>query len=344
MRQAIKSLLKIAFVLLLIVALVGAYIVQQYRLYLATPFPVGQLPLYINIPSGSQYRDLVEQLIEKKLIKNSLYLDWHVRLNSLSGRIQAGRYVFDQSPTPKQLMQQLVAGKVELHRISVIEGWRFSQLIDALHRHPNIKRQLISLKPLQIMEQLGYQRRAPEGLFYPDTYFFPDQQSDIDFLIRAYEAMQAVLQSAWENRADHTEVNTPYEALIMASIVEKETALPSERDRIAGVFNRRLTIGMRLQSDPTVIYGMANYQGNIRRKDLMTDTPYNTYTRSGLPPTPIALPGKAAIEAVLHPRKGDSLYFVAKGDGSHQFSATLKAHNKAVFKYQIKPKRTKKKR
>jgi UPF0755 protein len=190
------------------------------------------------------------------------------------------------------------------------------------------------------MEAIGVSENHPEGLFFPDTYYFPNHTTDRDFLLRAYRMMQQKLAAAWGQRAENLPLQTPYEALILASIVEKETSAAQERAQIAGVFVRRLLKGMRLQTDPTVIYGLGEeFDGNIRRKDLRTDHPYNTYLRAGLPPTPIALPSQASIEAVLHPAAGKTLYFVARGDGSHYFSTTLDEHNAAVRKYQLKPKK-----
>jgi UPF0755 protein len=189
----------------------------------------------------------------------------------------------------------------------------------------------------EIMPALALPDSDPEGQFLPDTYLFPDETTDIQFLLRAFKASESYLSEKWSHRDENLPLKSPYEALILASIVEKETAKADERPTIAGVFIRRLNKGMRLQTDPTVIYGMGEqFDGNIRRRDLKADTPYNTYTRFGLPPTPIALPGRAAIDAVLHPASGKSLYFVAKGDGSHQFSATLKEHNQAVRRYQLR--------
>jgi UPF0755 protein len=217
-----------------------------------------------------------------------------------------------------------------------VEGWTFRQLLSALRRHEAVRDTLDGLSDEAIMARLGYPGKHPEGRFLPETYQFPRGTSDLEFLRRAYDGMQRALAAAWQGRAEDLPLDSPHEALVLASIVEKETGLASERARIAGVFVRRLRRGMRLQTDPTVIYGLGEaFDGNLRRRDLAADTPYNTYTRAGLPPTPICLPGKAAIEAVMHPAHGTSLYFVARGDGSHQFSDTLEAHNRAVQKYQL---------
>ncbi len=236
-----------------------------------------------------------------------------------------------------EFMDQILSGKVIQYSITIVEGWNIYQLLDVLKADPHIKQTLQGLSHKQIMQRIGYPEMHPEGRFYPDTYHFPKGLTDVEFLQRAYGAMQQKLAAEWEKRAVGLPYKTPYEALIMASIVEKETGLPSERQAIAGVFVRRLEKRMRLQTDPTVIYGLLpNFDGNIRRRDLRRDTPYNTYRRRGLPPTPIAMPGGDAIHAALHPADGDKLYFVSRGDGSHHFSATLEEHNRAVIKYQLK--------
>jgi UPF0755 protein len=232
-----------------------------------------------------------------------------------------------------------VEGKVIQYSITLVDGWTFAQALEVVQSNPYLVHRLEGLDADTIMARLGYAGQHPEGRFMPDTYFFPRGLTDIAFLQRAYQAMQSYLDTAWRSRDVGIPVHTPYEALILASIVEKETGLASERRAIAGVFSRRLIKHMRLQSDPTVIYGMGDsYKGNIRRRDLHSDNAYNTYQHAGLPPTPIALPSRDAIDAVLHPEEGDALYFVSRGDGSHKFSATLEEHNQAVIKYQLKGK------
>jgi UPF0755 protein len=234
------------------------------------------------------------------------------------------------------LLNKIVAGEVEQFFLTIVEGWTFRQMLAAVHQHPEIDKKLAELNDEEIMRTLNLPAVHPEGQFMPDTYHFPDGTTDIQFLKRGWKAMQDYLHAQWQQRDEGLPLKSPYEALILASIVEKETGLARERPEIAGVFVRRLQKGMKLQTDPTVIYGIGpQFDGNIRRKDLRKDTPYNTYTRYGLPPTPIALPGKAAIKATLHPADGNSLYFVAKGDGSHQFSDTLDEHNRAVRRFQL---------
>jgi UPF0755 protein len=216
-----------------------------------------------------------------------------------------------------------------------VEGWNIREVRQELARNPRLEHRLADMTDAQMLAAIGAEEKHPEGLFFPDTYFFNPDSPDIDVLRRAYSLQQQKLQEAWETRAPGLPYKTPYEALIMASIIEKETGVPEERPLIAAVFINRLKKGMRLQTDPTVIYGLgAKFDGNLRKVDLQRDTPYNTYTRAGLPPTPIAMPGEEAILAALHPAPSNALYFVAKGNGTHQFSATLEEHNRAVNRYQ----------
>jgi UPF0755 protein len=233
----------------------------------------------------------------------------------------------------------MVKGKVRQYSLTLVEGWTFWQMLEQVRQSEILQHTLTGKSDEQIMTAIGHHGEHPEGRFYPDTYHFPKGLNDVQFLKRAYDEMQQRLQKAWRQRAVGLPFDSPYEALIMASIVEKESALPSERTRIAGVFINRLRKGMRLQTDPTVIYGLGrNFDGDIRFRDLRRDTPYNTYTRRGLPPTPIAMPGQGAIDAVMNPDTTNYLYFVARGDasGSHVFSETLEEHEAAVNKYQRK--------
>ena len=325
------------FLTLMTLIMAGTYFLyRDYRLFLSTPITKEPQSFYLTIKSGTGFSGLVHELSRRNLLNSPGYLKWYAKTENLARRLKAGQYHFPAVPTPVQLLEKLVRGEVIRYRLTIPEGWTFQQMLTAIQQHPRISITLDGLTDKVIMERLGYPEKHPEGLFYPDTYLFPDKMTDADFLRRAYDTMQRIIEEEWRNRSHDTETRTPYEALILASIVEKETGVEYERAKIAGVFNRRIKKGMRLQTDPTVIYGMGStFKGNIRRKDLRKDTPYNTYTRFGLPPTPIALPGRAAIRAALHPEKGDALYFVAKGDGSHQFSATLKEHNRAVTRYQL---------
>jgi UPF0755 protein len=265
------------------------------------------------------------------------YLIGLARLGQQAHRIHAGEYQIPPGTTPQALLTLLVEGQVVQHTLTIVEGWSFAELLIAVHASPVLEQTLGDLTPAEIMSALGRPDEHPEGRFFPDTYHFPRGMSDLDFLARAYATMERVLEQEWAGRAQDIPLETPYQALILASIIEKETGAAFERPEIAGVFTRRLQKGMRLQTDPTVIYGIGpSFDGNIRRSDLRRDTPYNTYTRGGLPPTPIALPGREAIHAALHPAPGKSLYFVSRGDGTHQFSDTLKAHNQAVRTHQLK--------
>jgi len=290
-----------------------------------------------SIKSGKSLSAVIYDLNKKKIIKHPRYLLLYARLNGLSNEMQAGDYSLSRKLKTIEFLDNIFKGKVVQYSLTIIEGWSFNQLIDAVNKHPELQHTINKLSTKEIMDKLGLAGVHHEGQFLPDTYHFPKQLTDIEFLKRAYKSMQSTLKEQWNNRAVGLIYKDPYEALIMASIIEKETGLASEREQISGVFLRRLDKRMRLQTDPTVIYGMGDkFKGNLRKRDLLQDTPYNTYRRRGLPPTPIALPGKKAIYAALHPAEGDALYFVARGDGSHVFSATLKEHNNAVIKYQLK--------
>jgi UPF0755 protein len=233
------------------------------------------------------------------------------------------------------LLELLVSGKTRLVPVTIIEGWTFAQMREALARHPSLRQETAGKTPEEVMALIGSPGLFPEGQFFPDTYFTSKHTSDLDILRQAHKKMRSVLESEWNGRMVNLPLNSPEEALILASIVEKETGRASERPAIAGVFIRRLQKGMRLQTDPTVIYGMGDqFHGNLRKDDLRRDTPYNTYTRGGLPPTPIALPGRDAIHGALHPSEGTHLFFVAKGDGTHTFSTTLEEHERAVDQFQ----------
>ena len=310
---------------------------MDYSQYMQRTLPVGEAGFHYELESGSNLSRAIRDLANAGIINKPRYVRLAARLAGKDKQIHAGEYIIKAGMTAQDFLQMLYSGKVVQYALTLVEGWNFTQLMDAVNSHPQLTHTLTGLSDSEVMQKLGYANEYPEGRFLPDTYHFPKGMSDVAFLQRAYKAMQALLESEWPQRAVGLPYNTVYEALIMASIVEKETGLPSERREIAGVFIRRLEKRMRLQTDPTVIYGMGErYRGNIRKRDLLRDTPYNTYTRSGLPPTPIAMPGRDAIHAALHPDESDNLYFVARGDGSHHFSATLKEHNQAVIKYQLK--------
>lgn len=292
----------------------------------------------IVIKPGMSFAAITQRLRNKGIIKKpryGAYFSIYARLTGAARKIKTGEYRVPASLMPKELLALLTSGKTVQYRITIIEGWTFAEMRQAVAAHDAIKHTLKGKSAGQIMAALGHADQKAEGMFMPDTYFFPRGATDLSIYQRAYQSMQQFLAKAWTNRADGIAVDSPYQALVLASIVQKETAVPAERKRVSGVFTRRLKIGMRLQTDASVIYGIKDYNGDITSKDLRTDTPYNTYVNSGLPPTPIALPGRASIVAALHPADGDALYFVAKDDGTHKFSATLAEHNRAVRKYQL---------
>jgi UPF0755 protein len=322
-------------VLLLVALLAAGVLWQQYQGFQASPLAVPENGLLLDFPAGSSLRSLAEELVARDVLEHPYWLRLLGRDTGLAARLQAGEYRIAPGTTPGELLRQMAAGRVLQHDLTLVEGHTFRQMMDRIQAHPVLVQTLEGLSDAEIMARLGHEGEHPEGRFLPDTYHFPRGTTDLEFLRRAHAAMERVLDSAWEKRAEGLPLKTPYEALILASIIERETGVPEERGTIAGVFVRRLQKGMRLQTDPTVIYGIGpDFDGRIRYVHLRTDTPYNTYTRHGLPPTPIAMPGVEAIEAALHPEPGDALYFVSRNDGSHHFSATLAEHNRAVDKYQ----------
>jgi UPF0755 protein len=304
--------------------------------FLRTPLAVGEQGLTLVVPQGISMKKLAGELHKRKIIAEPRYLVWRARWRGISRQIKSGEYQVPEGMYPDQLLSLLISGKVKQYSLTIVEGWTFQQMLKEVHRHEAIQHTLKNLTPDEIMKKLGKEGEHPEGRFLPDTYQFPRGTTDVQFLKRAYAAMSKVLDQEWQDRSKGLPIKNPYEILILASIIEKETAIKDEYPMVAGVFVRRLQKKMRLQTDPTVIYGMGDrFDGNLRLRDLRKDTPYNTYTRRGLPPTPIALPGRMAIHGALHPDQGNSLYFVAKGDGSHHFSSTLKEHNRAVIRYQL---------
>jgi UPF0755 protein len=286
---------------------------------------------------GSSLRGIAQQMVREGILAEPWTFIFLIRAQGLAGDIKAGNYELRAGMTNYDLFLMITDGITSQRSIVFIEGWTFAQVREALNRHEDVRHLSMPMTNEEILRQIGATENVAEGLFFPDSYFFDSGMSDLDILKRAYETMQRKLAKAWEGRAPGLPYRTPYEALIMASIVEKETGLASERPMIASVFLNRLRIGMRLQTDPTVIYGLGEtFDGNLRKRDLLQDNEYNTYTRSGLPPTPIAMPGMAAIEAALHPAQSKALYFVGKGDGSHAFSSSLNEHNRAVTRYQLR--------
>jgi len=332
----LKRLLLIGSAVLGLLVLVAAYATIQLSNFLHTPVALDETGLDFAIESGTSFRAVSDDLAEQGVISNSRAFRAYARWTGKASAIQAGDYHIEAGTTPIELLEQFTSGDVKLYSFTIIEGWNHYELLHALQENEVIEATLTDEDWAALLEELGASGGHPEGLFLPETYHFPRNTSDREVLRQAFDLMQKVLAEEWDQRAEELPVSSPYEALILASIIEKETARVDERPRISGVFTRRLNKRMRLQTDPTVIYGIGpGFDGNLTRRDLQTDTPYNTYTRSGLPPTPIAMPGRAAIHAALHPVDGDELYFVATGldDGSHTFSATKDEHDAAVAEY-----------
>ena len=303
-------------------------------------FSVAQLEpeakTYIVEP-GTSLKAFARMLHREKVLPDAHVLVWIAALKGQSRELKAGEYRFRKGMTAMEILDQVVAGRVVEYPLKIVEGWNFKQVLEALNAAPKLTHSLQGLAPKQIMAMLGYPGTHPEGRFFPDTYYYPSGMSDLIILQRAYQKMDKILNEEWEARASNLPIKTRDEALTLASIVEKETGKPEERPLIAGVFTQRLRIGMKLQTDPTVIYGLGDkFNGNLTVAHLRTPTPYNTYTMKGLPPTPIAMPGREAIRAAVNPENTKALYFVSRGDGSHVFSETLEQHNSAVVKYQLK--------
>lgn len=306
-----------------------------YQSYLNTPLALDERVFILRVPENSSLTSVTRELGVDGYLRYPRLLRLHARLQGTES-IRTGEYELFAEDTPRTLLQKLHTGEVLMYRTSLIEGWTTGQMMEHLRADSRLVDDLGAISVEELPDKLGLDLQHAEGWFYPDTYLFARGLPVSVLLLQAHERMQQVLQEEWANRAFGVPYDSPYEALIMASIVERETGVASERADIAGVFVRRLQMGMRLQTDPTVIYGLGEaYQGNLTRAHLQGPTPYNTYTNHGLPPTPIANPGRAAIQAALHPADGTALYFVGKGDGSHKFSDTLDEHNAAVRQYQI---------
>jgi len=330
-------LFKMFGILLLMGSLAGGWVYMDYSSFREEPLQVAPQGYEFTIEPGTGLATVAQRLEADGLIRSGRYFRWMGRWSGRAARIQAGTYRISEGMTPAALLDQMVDGRVAQFGLTLVEGWNIYQVMEAIQRSADLKHTLRGMSNAQIMARLGHPGEHPEGRFFPDTYNFPKGLTDADFLQRAYEVMEERLAYEWERRDPGLPYKNAYQALIMASIVEKETGVAGERPQIAGVFVRRLKKGMKLQTDPTVIYGLGvGFDGNLRRRDLLADNPYNTYRNTGLPPSPIAMPGAEAIRAALHPAPGSSLYFVAKGDGSHYFSATLEEHNRAVIQYQLK--------
>jgi len=337
MFKSLTNGLAAIFTVVAITVVIALYYAEKIYTDMHAPLPL-TAPETLIFNRGSSIQTLANMLIEKNLLTEKNHLLIWGKLNQQATRLQAGEYVLSPGISIADLLNNMVAGNVIQYSITLIEGNTFRQVLQIMKQNPKITYTLDQLSDVDIMDRLGHAGEHPEGRFYPDTYYISSGVTDVELLNRAYQRMQTILSEEWQSREKNLPYKTPYEALVMASIVEKESAIAEERPLIAGLFVNRLRKKMRLQTDPTVIYGIKNYDGNIRFKDLRNDTPYNTYTRSGLPPTPIALPGREAIHATLHPAKTEYLYFVAYGDGSgkHSFSTNLKDHEKAVDQYQRK--------
>ncbi len=319
----------------LTVVLALGLVLGDARRILGRPVSVPSDGLVYDVGPGMGLIRVADDLGARGILERPRYLVWYARWQGDTA-IRAGRYRIEPGMTPIELLDRLRRGEVVQYALTLPEGIRFDELMAAVDAHEALEHRLAGRTPDEIMDRLGHPGQSPEGRFLPETYFFPAGTTDLAFLRRAYAAMESVLEREWRQRAEGLPYRIPDEALIMASIIEKETGRADERPLVAGVFVRRLLRNMRLQSDPTVIYGLGErYLGRLRRRDLRADTPYNTYRRRGLPPTPIAMPGRASIHAALHPAAGDSLYFVARGDGGHVFSDDLEAHEAAVRRYRL---------
>ncbi|MBQ0741709.1 MAG: endolytic transglycosylase MltG [Pseudomonas sp.] len=336
----VKSILRFfRLLIVLTIFLVGGVALWGYftlQSALDQPLQVEQVQ-NLDVPSGSSPARIFSRLEQDGILHSSEWLRRYWQWQKPDAVLQVGEYVMEPGMTAEDLLQRLANAEVLQRSVTLVEGWTFKQVRDQLARAERLQQTLDPDWSMEkVMEELGLKGVHAEGQFFPDTYQYTFGMSDRDILLRAYERMQSVLEEAWASRAENLPIKTPYEALILASIIERETGVPHERDEIAGVFTRRLQIGMRLQTDPTVIYGMGDeYEGRIRLRHLREPTAYNTYTIDGLPPTPIAMPGREALIAAVTPKKGSSLYFVAKGDGSHVFSNSLQEHNQAVRRFQI---------
>lgn len=336
--RRLRRALGVFFVLSALFA--GAFAYWAYTRYVGfaiAPLPGLEAGESLVVEPGDSFKTVLARLREAG-VRDGHDLEWQLLARRLgaAGRIQVGEYALDPGTTPQQLLVRMRDGRIISHRFTIVEGWNIRELRAALAKATPLKQTIAALDDAALMKALGRDGMHPEGRFLPETYAYTGNDSDLDVLKRANADLQKALDAAWQARAADLPLKTPEEALVLASIVEKETGIASERPQIAGVFVRRLKLGMRLQTDPTVIYGMGSaYAGNIRRTDLTTDTPYNTYTRDGLPPTPIAMAGADALRAATQPAAGDTLFFVAVGDGSgrHVFSRTVDEHNAAVREY-----------
>ncbi len=324
------------FKLLLIVLFASGFVFLGWMLSFAlSPVKLSASPLEFSIRQGSGLRSATRQMLDAGVGMPAWQFNVLARANGAQGKVKAGSYQLTSGVTPLKILRKITQGEFAQADVVFVEGWTFRQMREALDAHPDLKHESTALPEAEIMQRLGDPSVPPEGMFFPDTYVFSKGDSDFAVLGRAHRALVKRIQSAWDQRQPNLPLKNQYEALILASIVEKETGVSTDRGMVAAVFINRLRLGMKLQTDPTVIYGMGDkFDGNLRRRDLTSDTPFNTYTRLGLPPHPIAMSGAASIEAVMHPAKSDALYFVSRGDGTSEFSRSLEDHNRAVAKYQ----------
>jgi UPF0755 protein len=323
--------LSLAFVL----GAAAAAVVLWFLAYALSPLHAGTAPIQFSLKAGSSLKSAAQQMAAAGLLSDPERFVLLARAFGKAAKIKAGNYEVDPSITPLGLLRKITEGDATQDAITFIEGWTFREIRKALDAHPAVRHDTRGFSDADILRQLEIREPSPEGLFFPDTYYFSNGSSDLAILRRAHRLMRAHLEAQWQMRSADLPLKTPYDALVLASIIEKETGQDAERPLIAAVFVNRLRLGMKLQSDPTVIYGLGEtFDGNLRKRDLVNDTPYNTYTREGLPPTPIAMPGLASLRAALNPAQSDALYFVSRGDGTSEFSRTLGEHDRAVTKYQ----------
>jgi UPF0755 protein len=332
-KKAGRRVLTLALVVLvLLAAAAGAGYYRMQQLFFA-PGPL-QAPVRIQIDPGTPVRAVLAQLGKQGALADVRAVEIYLRVHGQRPNVHFGMYEIPARASPAQILEMFEQGRVVLEQLTVVEGSTFADFRRELDQHPAVTHTLKGKSAAEVMAALGHAGEFPEGRFFPDTYRFAAKTKDTEILTLAYNAMQRTLETAWQDHTANLPFDTPYQALTLASIVEKETGVPTERARVAGVFVSRLRKGMRLQADPTVIYGLGDsYDGDIRSRDLVTDTPYNSYTRAGLPPTPISLPGRDSIMAAAHPQENGELYFVATGSGGHHFSRTLEEHNEAVKEY-----------
>ena len=333
MKQTVYKLLS---VLIFTGSVACGWLWMDFKGFMDSRINVPEVGIDITVADGATYASISNQLISSKILHSKLYLKIAGKIYPELTLLKKGEYQIKYGTTVRGLFEKLISGSVKIYQIRFIEGWTLNDFLLEISRNRTLRQDIDKFKNYQIAELLGIEQTNPEGWLYPDTFNFQKGTSVQQILKVSHNKMKETLDKYWYERDADLPYNSAYEVLIMASIIEKETGLSGERDRIAGVFIRRLQLNMRLQTDPTVIYGMGlAFDGNLRSKDLTDDTVYNTYRRKGLPPTPIAMPSEASIKAAVHPAEGTELYFVAKGDGSHYFSSTLEEHNQAVRRYQL---------